>query len=68
MSRLVYKIWDVIDEKYLTDQDEGELILYPTEEECKEMLRKEGWKESVIENGFEYHPHYILDTDGYELQ
>lgn len=66
--KVMIKIWDVIEQDYCHDENTGELILYNSEEECKEMLRKEGWKESVIENGFEYHQHLILDESGYELQ
>lgn len=67
MSRLMIKIWSVVDEEYLHDEQDGLLILYPTEGECKEMLRKEGFREDVIELAYEYHPHYAIDEDGYEL-
>jgi hypothetical protein len=61
------KLWDVITETYWTD-DDGKLYLYNSEEEAKQVLREEGYKESFIQTAVEYVPHGIIDKSGYDLQ
>lgn len=66
MEYLKVKIWNLVEERYELNED-GELALFQTEEAAKQALREEGYKEEYIDNAVEYHPHYKIDTDGYEF-
>ena len=61
------KIFDLVTEKYWRNE-EGDLFVYSDEEQAKEAMRKEGYKEEYIETGVEYHPHTPIDKTGYDLQ
>lgn len=64
---MMVKIWDVVTEKYWRDED-GQLYLYDNEDEAKEVMREEGYKEVYIETGVEFHPHIVIDKTGYDLK
>jgi hypothetical protein len=61
------KIFDLVSEKYWVTSEDGELFLYNNEEEAREILRKEGYKEEYINTGIEFHLHTPIDKTGYEL-
>lgn len=65
------KVWEIDRTKkaggyYWRDED-GEIILYNNIEHAKDAMRLEGYKESFIESGVEYHEHVEIDKSGYDL-
>ena len=63
------KIWDIKDEFYWTDENEGHELVFDSETAAKNMMYTEGYTYEYMSSAVEFHPYnpIVDDKDGYDL-
>jgi hypothetical protein len=68
MSNQLVKIWDIKEEKYWEDENEGHELVFKDETAARNMMYSEGYTYEYMSTAVEFHPFTPIDKTSYDLQ